>query len=186
MYRKSKLEVDFLTKRYTEACEELGKYRNEKNRLEAMYGNLSSLVFNDMIHKILALFTIKDESYIVYIYNFIHKGDCYFEMDFIMKRMSSPIFEKTAYANIEIKNNRLEIVNIDACVFRCGFGGKLFDYIEQYARSNDILSIRGKIYEGTPIGLDNLIRFYQKHGCEIYKNKVGPAFKKQLNTAKES
>ncbi len=178
--------MDFLTKHYTEVCEELGKCRSEKNKLEVMYENLLSLAFNDMVHKLLALFTIKDEPYIVYIYNFIHNGDCKFDMEFIMKRLSSPIFEKTAYADIEIKNNCLKIINIDACVFRCGFGGKLFDYIEQYARSNEILSLRGDIYEGTPIGLDNLIRFYQKHGCEIYKNKFGPAFKKQLNTAKES
>lgn len=165
--------------------EEIQKSEQYRNK----YNNLFSLVFDENVHQIIAVCTIDKDEYVIYTSNFIHryvsslfsKNDSYFEMNFIMKRLDSFYFQDVAFAEIEIRGSSLEIVNLDARQFRLGYGGKLFDYIEKYASANEIKRIYGDTDIHTPIGLDNLIRFYEKHGCTVYGKYPELHFEKETS-----
>lgn len=173
-----------MTERLEILKKEYGKNKQYRNK----YNNLFSLVFDENVHQIIAVCIIDEDEYVVYTTNFIHqyvsslfsKNNSYFEMNFIMKRLDSFYFQEAALAEIEIRGSSLEIVNIDARQFRLGYGGKLFDCIEKYASANEIKKIYGDIDLHTPIGLDNLIRFYEKHGCRVYEKHSILHFEKEI------
>lgn len=172
-------------KNTSEYCATIGRkcdlYQNK-------YNNLFNLVFDENVHQIISVCTINEDEYVIYITNFFHEYisssflpySSYFEMKFKMAHLNSRYFQEAALAEIEIRGNSLEIVNIDASDFRRGYGGKLFDYIEKYASVNEIKKIHGDIDIHTPIGLDNLIRFYEKHGCTVYGEYPQLRFKKEI------
>lgn len=187
MWSKKK-EIAFLTGRLNRTSEYCAVLNRKSDLYQNKYNNLFSLVFDENVHQIIAVCTIDEDEYVIYTTNFIHQYvsnffipyNSYFEMNFIMKQLNSRYFIEAARAEIEIRGNSLEIVNIDASNFRRGYGGKLFDYIEKYAAANEIKKIHGDIDIHTPIGLDNLIRFYKKHGCTVYGEHPTLHFKKEI------
>lgn len=187
MWSKKK-EIAFLTERLKNTSEYCAAIGRKCDLYQNKYNNLFNLVFDENVHQIISVCTINEDEYVIYTTRFVHryisnlfsKNDSYFEMNFIMKRLDSRYFQEAAFAEIEIKGSSLEIVNIDAREFRLGYGGKLFDYIEKYATENELKKIYGDIYIHTPIGLDNLIRFYEKHGCMVYGDYPQLRFKKEI------
>lgn len=172
--------------------EESDTYKRERNFYKNKYNTLHSIIFGENFHSIAAVCIIDRKEYIIYTTKFTHqykpsfycKYASFFEMNFVMEHLSHPSHSKSnqvASAQIEIKDKSLEIVNLDSYCFRCGYGSKLFEYIEKYARANELEKIWGKIYIHTPIGLENLIRFYEKQGCIVYKENYDLKFKKVLN-----
>ena len=80
----------------------------------------------------------------------------------------------------EIIADKLEIVNLDASTYRKGYGTKCLEIITEWAISNRIKSIHGMVWDKSPIGKDNLIRFYKKNGFDIVERSSGIFFTKEL------
>lgn len=83
-------------------------------------------------------------------------------------------------ADIEIRADQLEIVNLDASTYRKGYGTKCLEIITEWAITNRIKSIHGMLWDKSPIGKDNLIRFYKKNGFNIKETTSGIFFTKEL------
>ncbi len=183
-----KRQIAYLTEQLEKAYEKCYVNRQKIELYQNKYNNLFDLVFDENVHMINSVCVINDEEFVIYTAGFIHrfvsglfcKYDSYFEMNFIMKKLSSRYFQEVARGEIEIKGRALEIVNIDAKHFRMGYGGRLFDCIEKYAAANEIKKIYGDVDIHTPIGLDNLIRFYEKHGCTVYGDYPDLHFRKEI------
>ncbi len=83
-------------------------------------------------------------------------------------------------ADIEIRADQLEIVNLDASTYRKGYGTKCLEIIIDWAKSNRIKTIHGMLWDKSPIGKDNLINFYKKNGFDIEERPSGIFFTKSL------
>lgn len=174
--------LDYMTELYTEKSLECKKLKAANEKLKNEKKNLLSLIIDQKPHMIISTYSRFENDYIVYISDFTHKGICAFDMDFISYNLTSEDlnFRPEVKANIEIIDNVLKIVRIDAAQFGMGHGGIMLDKIEEYAQANGVIKIWGYIDVYTPIGVDNLIKFYQKHKYEIVKKSTMIRFKKHL------
>lgn len=166
--------LDYMTELYTEKRIECNYLKAANEKLKKEKKNLLSLIIEQNPHMIISVYTKLENDYIVYISDFRHKGICTYDMDFISYNITSSNlnFNPESKANIEIIDNVLKIVRLDAAKFRMGHGGVMLEQIEKYAQANGITKIWGYIDVYTPIGVDNLIRFYKKHGYEIVKKNT--------------
>lgn len=178
----SKKELDYMTELYTEKSIECKHLKTVNEKLQKEKRNLLSLMLVKKVHMIVSTYTILEDEHIIYISNFRHKGICTFDIDFVSQNLSASSFnsQPEAKANVEVINDIMKIVRIDAKHFRLHHGGILLTQIEKYAKANEIKKIWGDVDDNTPIGVDNLIKFYQNHGYQIYKNALGTHFKKIL------
>lgn len=172
-------QITYLTQLYANKIEQFNElkaaYENEKRK----YDSLRQLIFSPNFHKMIAIETIDNLDYITYISNFIYDTKNELEFQFVMQPLY-PNSTKSATADIEGSINCLHIVNLDASPFRAGHGSRLLKYIELYASANGIPSICGRVFESTPIGLSNLIHFYEKNGYIVKEKSKGIYFSKHL------
>lgn len=175
-----KKQITFLTKLYTDKLSECRDYDIQINRLTYQYENLLKLLCDDLFHKLLCVQSVNGVDYATYLYDFMHDGHNQFSVEFVSKPLSYPNPDKAAWADAEITGHELSVVNLDACPFRCGHASRLLRQIENYARANEIEIISGDIYERTPIGIGNLIRFYEKNGYTVYEENGNRHFRKTL------
>lgn len=80
--------------------------------------------------------------------------------------------EPITISSSDIVDDVMEIVSIDTRnLHRKGHGSKNLQTIITIAKKLNIKKIWGYIWTDTPIGFDNLCRFYQKNGFEIKGRK---------------
>ena len=79
-----------------------------------------------------------------------------------------PICKLEARVNIGDNITSIRLDNIDTMYeSRLGHGSRQVQKLIKYARDIRAIQIRGELYINTPIGLDNLKRFYIKNGFEV-------------------
>lgn len=71
----------------------------------------------------------------------------------------------------EFCNKKLEILNIDSAETRKGHASKHIEFYKQICRTNNISIIFGMLWTATPIGIDNLKKFYMQNGFIVSNTK---------------
>ena len=145
-------------------------------RFENAKSNVEKLIVRTGFVKILAIYNSR---YIVYSCNLKTKLSGNSIIEFYTNDLFTKTFSKVCHADLEVKPIGLEIVNLDTekQYRRKGHGKAMIKCIERYCYFNDIEYIYGDYYDWTPIGLDNLIRFYSDNG---YEDVNGKRFRKYL------
>lgn len=145
-------------------------------RFSTAQNHLEKLANKNEFNKLLAIY---ESRYVVYSWLLKEKSSGRYMLEFYTKDLFTKTFEKVTHADLEHDSNKLEIVNLDTKekYGRIGHGKIMLKCIEKYSIDSGIYYIYGRYYPNTPIGLDNLIRFYKNNG---YEDIDGIHFKKFL------
>lgn len=150
--------------------EEKAALQDKLTTLTSNYQTLINIASDPMLHKVLKWYTEDDKDYLIYAYNY-RETDANTYRTII--RLINLADKHSAEADISIHDRKLNLINLDAEPMYKGCGKKLLLFIDRYAREHGITKIYGDVYEDTPMGLDDLIGFYDRRGYHIKRNERG-------------
>lgn len=136
--------------------------------------NIRCLEKEDAI--ILDLYFQNENIYCMYLSNLFEMqyASTILEADIITADLNSinAISDFIAKSQIEVQKHDeksvVELVNIDSSKYREGHGSRQLQKLISICKFHKVNRIYGELWDGTPIGLDNLKHFYQKNGFEIH------------------
>jgi GNAT superfamily N-acetyltransferase len=170
--------IEFLKPRYITGFGTRKAYINSHEKLRERFtnaqNNLDMLVNKIELGELIA---IHQSRYVIYSHHITKPTSIKTTFQIYIQDLFSKTFEQLCHAELSVELQKLEIVNLDTekAYQREGFGKIMLQCIEGYCTDNKIERISGRYYNGTPIGLENLIRFYTANG---YTDIEGKRFEK--------
>ncbi|MCH5324289.1 MAG: hypothetical protein J1E39_03645 [Eubacterium sp.] len=166
MFNEKKKLIEYLNNENRELRELLYDFKRTEHIEKKRYDNLQTLLKENFTYQFLDFF-LKEYSEHAVIYRY-SKG---YGKEFGIFDLGLGKYK--CKADIGFNTKELKIINLDASPFHKGFGSLCLKYIEQFAYSLNIHRIYGMLMNSTPIGLNNLIHFYEKNGYTVSEKDRG-------------
>lgn len=149
----------------------LNKYLELQYKLKLTENRVYSLAENIKNRVIKSAYYVKEELYAIYLeYSYLLQSNISVEIDTICIDRNKVVCSSL----IKIYNDNIFIQAIDTVdgEERNGHASKQINIIKDIAKSFERSCIIGKIWDSTPIGIENLIKFYEYNGFTIDKNNL--------------
>ena len=169
IFNHKKNYIEYLNERNSNLRKEIRDIKSSYRENNKVKDNLFEIISKDEI--IFNIYEYCDNLYAVS-YKLEDNFYCDKEYSLVTYKITSTNNTEICKANVEFKNSIMELVVLDTEIeTRCGHASKMIKDIINIAKIHNAKSIFGKLYINTPIGTENLIRFYEKNGFTINKEK---------------
>ena len=170
-------EIEYLAKK-------IGLGENKKPNHEVLLERFSNSITN--IEKLVSdelfseIFAIIDSKYVVFFYKMKEERKTHYDFQIYIKDLHTKNFNTVAHSDVKIcpKKMKIEWIETEHKYKRIGFAGLILKCAEYYCANKGIKKICGDIHQNTPIGVENLVSFYEKCGYSVTTDKK--QFKKYL------
>lgn len=149
----------------------LNQYLIAQQKLKLSENRVNFLTERIKSNVIASTYYVEEELYAIYIkYNYLLSNNISAEIDTICIDRNILVCN----SSIKIYNNNIFIQSIDTVdgEERNGHASKQISIIKNIAKSFERSCIKGEIWEASPIGIENLIKFYQYNDFNIDKDNL--------------